>query len=507
MKTTQPFVRSSSVYHSNWQSAIQKTVHSIINEGGSQVSYNDPEVIFHPMMLAGNLHIDAHRNGKAITEMAKDIREGMTAEEMDNDPSIQSYLSQEFFHRANKLLDADRVNAKKMTIQEIKERIPITIIGFPVSDFTYEFWIISILNYYINHGFSGSTKHQQYNDWKIEGKGDINYGVIDYKLPANAKVVILGDYGTGLPDAVSMLEHIMTTLDPDCIIHVGDVYYSGTEHECITEIFDVFLNVFKKVGKSVPLFSIPGNHEYMSGGQGFYNHVLDVNNKAGLPASTYQVASYFCLRSEDEKWQFLGMDTGFNSLPTPMPTIGPKLKPSEVEWHKNKLNNFDGRTILLSHHQLYSVNALINDVKKFGGSPYLNDHLMELFSPHFDSIPAWFWGHEHSLGIFEEGVHGLAKGRLVGNSGFEEFIGEGPYKVNNPDPNVRYKTPVIKVGTTSVEWLGKCHDWFNHACAVIDFSNVESPEVRYYEFPVWVEKDRAPADAKLTEIPNSKENL
>ena len=93
MKTTIPFVRSSSVYHSNWQSAIQKTVFSKINRGGgSATPYNSAEVIFHPMMLAGNLHVDAHLKGEAIEAIDKKILEGKTAEEMDKDPFIQAYL-------------------------------------------------------------------------------------------------------------------------------------------------------------------------------------------------------------------------------------------------------------------------------------------------------------------------------------------------------------------------------------------------------------------------------
>ncbi|WP_052158346.1 metallophosphoesterase family protein [Lacinutrix jangbogonensis] len=506
MIPSKPFIRSSSIAHSNWQSAVQKTIHDLALKEDSLINYNDAKVKFHTMMLGTNLHVNAYNKDILIDPLDKASIEARLPKDLDNDANIQSFLSQEFFLQASNKLKNNCKEEKKKTIDQVKKQVPLSILGFPFSDFTYEFWAISIINYYINHGFCGSTKHQQYNDWKIEGKNDINYGLIDYKLPENAKVVIVGDYGTGLPDAVAMLENIMTTINPDCIIHVGDVYYSGTEHECKTEILDVFLNVFKKVGKSVPLFSLPGNHEYMSGGQGFYKHVLDVNNKAGLPATTYQDASYFCLRSEDEKWQFLGMDTGYNSLPTPMPTIGPKLQESEVTWHKDKLKNFPGNTILLSHHQLFSVNALINE-KTNGGSPYLNDNLYGYFKHYFHKIPAWFWGHEHSLGIYQDGAHKLSKGRLVGSSGFEEFTGEAPYKRHTTDCNVRYKKPLIKVGTTPVKWLEKSHDWFNHACAVINFSNVNAPEVKYYEFPVWIHKDAAPVAPTLTLIPEATENL
>jgi hypothetical protein len=500
------------VPHAKWQSAVQQTLHDLSAEEDSSIDNTDDSIKFHPMMLGVNLHINAHNNGDIKATLDSASLDGRLGVDLEKDPRVQSFLSQELFSYASKQMSDEGTAKKKFSLKGIIEGIkkwkPLSILGFPFSDFTYEFWAISILNYYENHGFDGSTKNQQYNDWLKEGKGDPNYGVIEYQLPAKAKVVIIGDYGTGLPDAVAMLENIMTTLKPDCILHVGDVYYSGTNHECKTEILDVFLGVYKKVGKSVPLFSLPGNHEYMSGGQGFYKYVLDVNKnkEIGLPASTLQEASYFCLRTEDQKWQFLGMDTGFNSLPTPMPTIGPRLQDSEVEWHKDKLDGFGGKTILLSHHQLFSVSAEIN-AKKSDGSTYLNDHLYDTFCPYFDTISAWFWGHEHSLGIFENGIHGLAKGRLVGNSGFEEFVKEDPYAVKNPDTKVRYKSSDIKVGTTSVKWLGKRHEWFNHGCAMIDFSDVEEPEVKYYEFPVWIHKNSAPANPQLMEIVGARETL
>ena len=102
-------------------------------------------------------------------------------------------------------------------------------------------------------------------------------------------------------------------------------------------------------------FAIPGNHDYYSGGGGFY-HTIDTVN-SGI-ANCAQQASYFCLRTDDDKWQFLGMDTGFNDrVPTGQLTDpeGPDLHEDEYDWHKDKLETFTGSTILLSHHQLISA--------------------------------------------------------------------------------------------------------------------------------------------------------
>jgi hypothetical protein len=122
--------------------------------------------------------------------------------------------------------------------------------------------------------------------------------------------------------------------------------------------------------------------------------------------SQKQSASYFCLRTADNGWQFLGLDTGYNghymnvppaaqqavldhlhigeisapmdqsdphwptdcnpyfrrasggNLPVQDPTAAldqVTVRPDELVWHLDKLADFPGRSILLSHHQLYSA--------------------------------------------------------------------------------------------------------------------------------------------------------
>ena len=105
------------------------------------------------------------------------------------------------------------------------------------------------------------------------------------------------------------------------------------------------------------------------------------------------------------------MDTGYNDHIPGLP-VGPGLQPSEITWHRDKLEKFAGSTILLSHHQLFSANSEINK----GARPYVNESLLATFSPYFDKVAAWFWGHEHNFVLFEDGQHGLKRGRLIGCS-------------------------------------------------------------------------------------------
>src|ERR1051325_5616249 len=252
----------------------------------------------------------------------------------------------------------------------------------------------------------------------------MSFGVLDYRLPETAKVVLLGDWGSNMTDNVAMLGEALKKFRPDAVLHLGDVYYSGTQFECTRNVLNVMDKLVHTLGIKRPaFFTIPGNHEYYCGGAGFYDMIGKIND--GIPGARQQ-ASYFCLRTANNTWQFLGMDTGYGDH-IPGSPVGPSLQQPEVVWHQDKLKNFKGSTILLSHHQLFSANSEIN---KNSQQPYLNQALLSTFGAYFDRVPAWFWGHEHNLVLFKDNQFGLKKGRLVGCSAYEEALKEDPYKVN-----------------------------------------------------------------------------
>src|SRR5207249_4688448 len=115
--------------------------------------------------------------------------------------------------------------------------------------------------------------------------------------------------------------------------------------------------------------------------------------------------------------------------------------PSELVWHRDKLVNFSGATILLSHHQLFTANANVNGALSSESEfPYLNPFLLDAFQPFFaDKVAAWLWGHEHNFVLFQDGLFGLARGRLLGASAFDELTSESPYAVKHT--NVPYLDP------------------------------------------------------------------
>ncbi len=319
-----------------------------------------------------------------------------------------------------------------------------------------------------------------YNDWQAHAPADINFGVIDYLLPKNSRVLMIGDWGTHMPDNAALLRQALKQFKPDVIIHLGDVYYSGTVEECTANVLDVLDAIMADVKpeKRPAFFTIPGNHDYYSGGAGFYRTIAKVNS--GIAGCTQQ-ASYFCLRTEDDRWQFLGMDTGYGDR-NPVEQQAPILQVHEGAWHRDKLETFKGTTILLSHHQLISAKEKLNG----GQRPYLNENLYATFKQYFDRIAAWYWGHEHNFILFENDLKiqgddkSLKKGRLLGCSAYEETQDEDPYTINNPEAPFMKKMPRLGLSRYKTD----LQRFYNHAFAVLEVAP-EKIKASYYEYPSW----------------------
>ena len=245
------------------------------------------------------------------------------------------------------------------------------------------------------------------------------------------RVGILGDWGTGEEEAFAVLDQLMQQ-KPDLIIHVGDIYYSGTHDECITNFLDPINAARAKYGQQIPVYNLPGNHDYYSGGQGFYGILPQLN--LGANHGEIQQNSFFCL--QNDSWQLEGMDTGYNDhdLLKVADDIT-KLRADEADWHARQLAVAGTRkVILLSHHQLFSAFATIGATGSSGPhyeNPYLLQNLVAWRGSGNPNIVAWLWGHEHLLEVYA--VPGTQDsnlpvlGRCVGYGAFPVFNDQGDY--------------------------------------------------------------------------------
>jgi hypothetical protein len=279
-------------------------------------------------------------------------------------------------------------------------------------------WAQTISEYVKYFGPSGSRREPLY----VKPQ-EVQNRVID--IPTGAKIAIIGDWGTGAGPARRVLEQVRDKR-PDVVIHLGDIYYSGTERECEVNFETVIDDVFDRAKTNLPIYTLCGNHDMYCGGIGYYGLIKRLNK-----APMTQEASFFCLRTPDESWQLLGLDTGRNDYsPFSVNDVVTFVEPAEEDWHRQRIEEFRGRTILLSHHQLFSAFSQI------GGR--LSNNKLRAYNPQlkgtFDrlrktgkSIPAWFWGHEHNLCIYKPYL-GLQYGRCVGHSAIPVFSADGPYE-------------------------------------------------------------------------------
>eukprot|EP00658_Telonema_sp_P-2_P012962 TRINITY_DN1492_c0_g1_i9.p1 TRINITY_DN1492_c0_g1~~TRINITY_DN1492_c0_g1_i9.p1 ORF type:complete len:311 (-),score=50.06 TRINITY_DN1492_c0_g1_i9:119-1051(-) len=224
------------------------------------------------------------------------------------------------------------------------------------------------------------------------------------------------------------------------VVHLGDVYYSGTVAEQHQFLIHPLRQAFTRGER---MFAIPGNHDYYSGGQGMKEVLKSFN----------QTASYFCLRNEH--WQILALDTGvldsFNLVSGaahPMPF----LPDDQLAWalHQIQVGQEQGlKTIVMSHHQFFSrrdsvgvANAGLFELATLpdqlrgtfvtsewwtknssqlpghlpeGVAPAANTRLLDQFNQSVrEYVSAFYWGHEHTHSIFKP-YAGIKRGRLIGN--------------------------------------------------------------------------------------------
>jgi hypothetical protein len=286
-------------------------------------------------------------------------------------------------------------------------------------------------------------------------------------LGTRRKLAIIGDWGTGDEVAINVLQQV-AALKPDVLIHLGDIYYAGTPNEAKSNFLDICREI---LGNQVMLVSLCGNHDMYSGGAGYY----------GLLDQIGQKASYFCL--QNESWQFLAMDTGHNdnnpvTVATNMTSLMTVDDWSEAAWISGKIKTpGNRRTVLLSHHQLFSPFGSVGTTngQKFGYNP-------NLFADFKDVLPQvewWFWGHEHTLAIYDPYMT-LRRGRCIGASAVPVFVSQQKYA--NADGLTTWQPGAPPTWNKNCQ-LGDNGTDYAHAFAIMTLGG-SSANVDYYQVPV-----------------------
>ena len=225
-----------------------------------------------------------------------------------------------------------------------------------------------------------------------------------YQVPDNFRVLMVGDWGTGLPRAQKIADQMRRIIElrkndggVQHVIHLGDVYYSGFEFEYKTR----FLPYWPvHPGEPICSWSLNGNHDMYSGGHGYFGTLLE-DERFKCQAKS----SYFSLKNNF--WQIVGLDTAWaDARLTDRRGV---LADPQTDWLRSVLTyNAGKKVMLLSHHQPFSVYDSNDDILE--STAELGDVLAT------GNVTAWFWGHEHRCMTFEP-YNYVSFGRCLGNGG------------------------------------------------------------------------------------------
>jgi hypothetical protein len=163
------------------------------------------------------------------------------------------------------------------------------------------------------------------------------------------------------------------------------------------------------------------------------------------------------------------------------------LRSDELAWHRDKMDRFRGRSILLSHHQLYSAVQAIGTPPASSGDlnrAWINTDIWKQLGPYFGTkVAAWIWGHEHNLGIFQDAYRPsdwppsdpvyrtLPKGRCAGHAAIPVQDVEKPYATTYPVP---LQAPTLQ--------LGLVDGWYNRGFEILELAGAGHPvRARYFQ--------------------------
>lgn len=411
---------------SKWQSSLSKV---LSDDQGAQANL----AAEHPAMVA---------TCTACEELEKAIEDG-TPEQAFAEPISKGDLFGECARLYVSLLAAKMSN-NKARIEELENQI-----RYSVCD---PLWAKTLLEF--RKGEDNELPYRHYES--------LNDFVLPLPEKENIKIAFVSDWGTGTKLAQNVMRCIADQ-NPDVVIHLGDIYYSGARKE----VEENFLNIVREhLPETTQIFTLAGNHDLYAGGEGYY-WLID---QLGQPAS------YFSLQNDD--WQILGIGAP-PEAENPGAVLGaiPAIETREVDWHLDKLNNSESRkTIMLSHYQLFTASGNIG--RDDNDQPLaLNPALYGAFKEQLKNIDLWMWGHEHNFIVFEPYL-GMRRGRCIGSGALPVSVIWQPYKQL---PNLVLPEGVEHAPKMNLDAkLGNDGDYYHHGFCVLNI-NGRLGQMDYYQ--------------------------
>jgi len=216
----------------------------------------------------------------------------------------------------------------------------------------------------------------------------------------NVTIAMAGDWGTG-DDSSKQIASKIAAVRPDHTVHLGDVYYSGTEDEERKNLVSLWP---AGSSKQMPAFALNSNHEMYSGGHGYFG--------VALPSDLFkaqQGLSYFAL--QNKRVAIIALDSAYHSARSNLYQQGMLDERIQLPWLRQVASDAraQGKKILLMTHH----NGMALDGTK----------VQPFWDQVTQAVPGgpdvWYWGHEHGAAAFKPVASGKmsVSCRCVGHGG------------------------------------------------------------------------------------------
>lgn len=211
----------------------------------------------------------------------------------------------------------------------------------------------------------------------------------EIQIPDEATLVVLGDWGADNP---TVNPAALAPPESSYYIHLGDVYYAGTNGGETLEPFEKenFLNIWH--GTNDRSFALNSNHDMYAHGTGYFGTTLAPGSVFGAQKST----SFFSLYNKS--FRIVGLDSAYYSpdVMYQVGSLGSSTGPQAM-FLKNQAQAAasGGQTlILMTHHNGLSLDG--------GTQQPLWAEISDQLSALSGSIVYWYWGHEHAGAVYAQ---------------------------------------------------------------------------------------------------------
>lgn len=239
------------------------------------------------------------------------------------------------------------------------------------------------------------------------------YSPLQMPNETSITVAVFGDWGTGsyqdgtngdASPSQQIADLIKNKFKPDICIHLGDVYYAGSEDEET----DKLIGCWPQPQPQTPSFTLNSNHEMYSGATGYFTKAL-----GNTIFNTNQPNSYFQINFGN--WILLGLDSAYYD-PSPFYADGSIADPTGIQTALLQAAAAEpGKKVMIfTHHNPIDLTG--NTVVGAQDSQ-LWYQVMNAMSPKTPDY--WYWGHQHAgiIYISPNPVMGNTNCRCMGNAG------------------------------------------------------------------------------------------